>query len=154
MKGIKEYISSSLYVHWRDNITSHLHHKYFQNYSYYHLNVSNITENKCKNAIGCDNVDQRITQDVDKMTNNLRTIIPELIVSPFIIAFYSYQCYLVNGLVGPVGCIVFFLLSTLMNKFLVQHVSRYVYEQERCEGDFRFQHLRIRNYAESIAFLR
>ncbi|KAJ6219596.1 hypothetical protein RDWZM_005408 [Blomia tropicalis] len=153
LKGIKEYISSSLYVHWRDNITSHLHHKYFQNYSYYHLNVSNITENKCKNAIGCDNVDQRITQDVDKMTNNLSTIIPELIVSPFIIAFYSYQCYLVNGLVGPVGCIVFFLLSTLMNKFLVQHVSRYVYEQERCEGDFRFQHLRIRNYAESIAFL-
>lgn len=59
-----------------------------------------------------------------------------------------------SGLVGPLGCVTFFLLSTLINRYLIAQVSRYVYAQERCEGNFRFQHLRVRNHAESIAFLR
>lgn len=67
--------------------------------------------------------------------------------------FYAYKCYNLNGFVGPLGCLVFFLISTFANKYLISSVSRRVYAQERCEGDYRFQHTRIRNHAEAIAFL-
>ena len=39
-----------------------------------------------------------------------------------------------------------------MNKFLIDAVSVRVYAQERAEGDFRYQHIRVRTNAEPIAF--
>ena len=69
------------------------------------------------------------------------------------LVFYANKCFQLNGLVGPLGCLAFFLISTLINRFLIANVSFYVYAQERREGDFRYQHMRIRGGAESIAFL-
>ncbi|KAJ6221875.1 hypothetical protein RDWZM_000420 [Blomia tropicalis] len=145
LKALKEYVGSYLYIEWRRHLTTNLHQKYLQNMLYYHANVINSNAN--------DNVDQRITQDIDKMTNNLSYIVPEVIVSPFIIIFYGYKCYDLNGFVGPIGCLVFFLISTLINRFLILNVSKWVYKQEQCEGDFRAQHFHIRHKAEAIAFL-
>lgn len=181
LKSFKEYVASLLYVKWRAQLTGDLQDNYFLNLAFYRLNVLHITNQQTASLLASpsdrtvsnDNVDQRITQDVDKMTVSLSVMVPEIMVSPFIIGksldvrcniptdtppffavFYSYRCYGVSGLVGPVGCVTFFLLSTLINKWLITQVSRLVYAQERCEGDFRFQHLRIRNNAESIALLR
>ena len=37
--------------------------------------------------------DQRITQDVDRMTKTFSSIIADLLVSPFTIAFYTYRTW-------------------------------------------------------------
>jgi len=37
--------------------------------------------------------DQRITQDIDRMTKTFGTIIADLLVSPFTIAFYTYRTW-------------------------------------------------------------
>jgi len=41
------------------------------------------------------------------------------------------------GYVGPVSVIVFFVLSTFINKFLMSPVVALVFLQEQLEGDFR-----------------
>jgi len=37
--------------------------------------------------------DQRITQDVDRMTKTFSAIIADLLISPFTIAFYTYRTW-------------------------------------------------------------
>lgn len=150
-KCVKGFAAQWLYVGWRNNLTDTLHRKYFQNLGYYRLNVLRKSAEVNKDT---DNIDQRITQDVEKMCNSLSTLIPELIVSPFIIVFYAQKCFSVTGALGPLACVIFFVISTVINRFLVKNIATKIYEQEKCEGDFRSQHYRVRNNAESIAFLR
>ena len=37
--------------------------------------------------------DQRITQDVDKFSNQFSSIFSTLVISPFTVGYYTYQCY-------------------------------------------------------------
>ena len=151
-KSAKGLVTQSLYVGWRNNLTETLHKKYFQNQAFYRLNVLNKKiDNSDKDT---DNIDQRITQDVEKMCNSLSSLIPELIVSPFIIVFYARKCFQVTGFLGPLTCVIFFVISSTINRFLVKKIAQKVYQQEQCEGDFRSQHFRVKNHAEAIAFLR
>ena len=48
----------------------------------------NIAESKLKRL---DNPDQRVTQDVNSLCISLASIIPLLIISPFVIGWYGYQ---------------------------------------------------------------
>jgi len=41
------------------------------------------------------------------------------------------------GYIGPVCVIVFFIISTVINKFLMSPVVALVFLQEQFEGDFR-----------------
>ena len=37
--------------------------------------------------------DQRITQDVDKLSSQFSSIFSTLVITPFIVGYYTYQCY-------------------------------------------------------------
>jgi len=41
------------------------------------------------------------------------------------------------GYIGPVCVFLFFIISTVINKFLMSPVVTLVFEQEQLEGDFR-----------------
>ncbi|CAG2110509.1 unnamed protein product [Medioppia subpectinata] len=146
LKSTKEYISSTVYIEWRRSLTARLLVHYFRDRRYYDLNVSSERRK--------DNLDQRLTQDVDLFCKQLSLIIADLIVWPFLIAFYTYKTWVVIGYIGPLGCLIFFLCSTAINKGLISLVLHFVYLQQRAEGDYRFQHTRVRNEAESIAIQR
>ena len=145
IKSSKEYVASTVTIEWRARLTKLIHLNYFSDLTYYKLNV--IGQSKL------DNVDQRITQDIDQLCRHLSVILPELIIWPFTLAFYTYRSFVTIGWVGPLGCLIFFLVSTLFNRHLISLVLRWVYLQQKCEGDFRYQHLHVRKSAESIAFL-
>jgi ATP-binding cassette subfamily D (ALD) protein 4 len=43
-----------------------------------------------------------------------------------------------TGYLGPVSIFVFFIVVTIINKFLMSAVIRFYVRQERYEGDFRW----------------
>ncbi|XP_076441567.1 lysosomal cobalamin transporter ABCD4-like isoform X2 [Babylonia areolata] len=139
------FVASRLYISWRHSLCRKLHQSYFSSILYYHVNVVDGT---------VDNPDQRITQDVDRLSDTFSKVFVPLIISPFKIGYYMYKASSATGYIGPVSVLVFFVIFTIINKFLMTPVIHYVYQQEQREGNFRFKHMQMRVCAESAAFYR
>jgi ATP-binding cassette subfamily D (ALD) protein 4 len=99
-----------------------------------------------------DNPDQRITQDVDSLCRTLSSTIPLILISPFTIVYYTYRTWQVTGYYGPLLILVYFIIWSGINKIFISAVSRTIFRQNICEGNFRFLHTLIRTYNEPIAF--
>ncbi|XP_041615722.1 lysosomal cobalamin transporter ABCD4 isoform X1 [Vulpes lagopus] len=145
LKSFDQFTCNLLYVSWRKDLTEHLHHLYFQGRVYYTLNVLRDD---------VDNPDQRISQDVERFCRQLSSMASKLIISPFTLIYYTYQCFQSTGWLGPVSIFGYFILGTLVNKTLMGPIVAKLVQQEKLEGDFRFKHMQIRVNAESAAFFR
>lgn len=145
LKSLDQYISSLLYVSWRKSLTEELHSTYFKGRVYYTLNVL------CKDI---DNPDQRISQDVERLCKQMSTMASRLLISPFTVTYYTYQCFNSAGWIGFVSIFGYFVVGTIINKILIGPIVSMLVEQEKLEGDFRFKHMQIRVNAESAAFYR
>lgn len=145
LKSLEQYICSLLYVRWRKSLTEALHKKYFRECVYYTLNLLKTD---------VDNPDQRISQDSEKLCKQMSTMANQLVISPFTIAYYTYQCFQSTGWIGFVCIFGYFLVGTIVNKILMGPIVTTVVDQEKLEGDYRFKHMQIRANAESAAFYR
>ncbi|XP_049468448.1 lysosomal cobalamin transporter ABCD4 isoform X2 [Panthera uncia] len=101
-----------------------------------------------------DNPDQRISQDVERFCRQLSSMASKLIISPFTLLYYTYQCFQSTGWLGPMSIFGYFILGTVVNKMLMGPIVAKLVQQEKLEGDFRFKHMQIRVNAEPAAFFR
>ncbi|PNI84234.1 ABCD4 isoform 22, partial [Pan troglodytes] len=143
LKSFDQFTCNLLYVSWRKDLTEHLHRLYFRGRVYYTLNV-------LRDDI--DNPDQRISQDVERFCRQLSSMASKLIISPFTLVYYTYQCFQSTGWLGPVSIFGYFILGTVVNKTLMGPIVTKLVHQEKLEGDFRFKHMQIRVNAEPAAF--
>ncbi|XP_053923696.1 lysosomal cobalamin transporter ABCD4 isoform X2 [Cuculus canorus] len=145
LKSFDQFICSMMYVSWRKSLTEYLHKCYFQGQVYYNLHV--LRED-------IDNPDQRISQDVERFCKQLSSMASKVIISPFTLAYYTYQCFHSTGWLGPVSIFGYFVIGTIVNKVLMSPIVSKLVQQEKLEGDFRFKHMQIRVNAEPAAFYR
>ncbi|KAF9117192.1 hypothetical protein BGX27_000041 [Mortierella sp. AM989] len=101
-----------------------------------------------------DNPDQRITQDIDKISESMRKMVEDLVIIPLLIAFYTWQCWQMTGHTGPICIYAYFLLSTIIGRLLINPIVDAVFYKESAEGYFRYLHVRFRQFSESITFSR
>uniref|UniRef100_A0AAR2IH67 ABC transporter domain-containing protein n=1 Tax=Pygocentrus nattereri TaxID=42514 RepID=A0AAR2IH67_PYGNA len=144
LKSVEQYICSLLYVSWRESLTEDLHRDYFWGRVYYTLN-------RIRNCL-C--VDQRISQDAERLCKQLSSMASRLVISPFTISYYTLQCFNNTGWIGLLSIFGYFVIGTVVNKILMGPIVLTLIEQEKLEGDFRFKHMQIRVNAESAAFYR
>jgi len=173
MVSIREFFAQLLSILWRKNITLVLHKLYFEKKNFYYIQQKLSSKNdvnsnnfdlldKSTNVLiepdllniknNLDNPDQRITQDVNSLCKSFSTILPILIISPFVIGWYTYQAFLNIGYSGPLTVCVYFIVWSIINGPLTGPIARVIYKQDIKEGDFRFKHMNLRMNAESIAF--
>ncbi|XP_015674864.1 ATP-binding cassette sub-family D member 4 [Protobothrops mucrosquamatus] len=145
LKSLDQFICNLMYVSWRKTLTEYLHGYYFQGQEYYTLNVLHEE---------IDNPDQRISQDVERFCKQLSSMASKVIISPFTLAYYTYQCFYSTGWLGPLSIFGYFIIGTIVNKFLMSPIISKLVHQEKLEGDFRFKHMQLRVNAESVAFYR
>uniref|UniRef100_A0A0K0EFB9 ABC transporter domain-containing protein n=1 Tax=Strongyloides stercoralis TaxID=6248 RepID=A0A0K0EFB9_STRER len=145
--ALVNFSSWCVYLAFRKNITNALHNTYFEGMTMYkllYIYQSNI-----------DNPDQRITQDVDKMCKNLAiTIIPAALICPFVIGYYTYKTYTTAGIYGCGMVYGYFVIGTIVNRFLISPLSKWTSRVEKCEGNFRYKEVSIRDNCEQIALYR
>merc|ERR1711871_1201310 len=88
-KSCQTYLSDMCSLKWRDNLVRFLHHHYFSCLSGQLVS----DDGKCLEileVIEC-NPEQRISQDVDKLTIEMAKVFVKIIFTPVLIIFYS--CY-------------------------------------------------------------
>ncbi|KAJ2546824.1 hypothetical protein EV175_005458 [Coemansia sp. RSA 1933] len=141
-KAVLEYIGGRLGVMMRSVLTQHTHQRYMAARRLYPL-VS-------QGAI--DNPDQRIAQDIERFSSSAADALSELLIAPFLVAYYTVKCWSISGFFGPLSVYIYFALGALATRMAMPPVVRAVYRQEREEGNLRFSELRICTFAESIAF--
>ncbi|NWU98752.1 ABCD4 protein, partial [Upupa epops] len=145
LKSFDQFICNMMYVNWRKSLTEYFHNWYFQGQVYYRLHM--LRED-------IDNPDQRISQDVERFCRQLSSMASKLIISPFTLTYYTYQCFHSTGYLGPLSIFGYFIVGTIINKVLMSPIVSKLVQQEKLEGDFRYKHMQIRVNAEPAAFYR
>lgn len=146
VKSSQTYFSDLSALLWRDKIVSYLHKSYT---SY----LSKRCAGPKMSALFECNVEQRISQDVDKLTNELSRVFEKAFVCPVLICFYSYYLYSLLGGFAPVSCFIYFLVGALISTTLSKKLIDIVIAQEYFEGVFRRYHSHFLNNLWNIKLL-
>ncbi|PSS06653.1 hypothetical protein M430DRAFT_129779 [Amorphotheca resinae ATCC 22711] len=136
------YHQCKLSLQYRTRLTDYIHDKYLSNMTFYSLSA---LDDRIKNA------DQLITVDVSKFSNSLAELYGNLAKPTLDMSIYNYS---LSKSVGGEG--LFFMsllvqLSANVMRALTPPFGKYVADEARLEGEFRFEHSRLIDYSEEIA---
>lgn len=136
------YHQCKLSLQYRTRLTNYIHEKYLSNMTFYSLSA---LDDRIKNA------DQLITVDVSKFANSLAELYGNLAKPTLDMLIYNYS---LSKSVGGEG--LFFMsllvqLSANVMRALTPPFGKYVADEARLEGEFRFEHSRLIDYSEEIA---
>ncbi|KAI9869482.1 MAG: hypothetical protein M1813_000271 [Trichoglossum hirsutum] len=136
------YHQCKLSLQYRTRLTNYIHNKYLSNMTFYTLST---LDDRIKNA------DQLITVDVSKFSNSLAELYSNLAKPVLDMVIYNYS---LSQSVGGEG--LFFMsllvqLSANVMRALTPPFGKYVADEARLEGEFRFQHSRLIDSSEEVA---
>ncbi|KAI9305110.1 ATP-binding cassette sub-family D member 4-like protein [Cunninghamella echinulata] len=142
-KALVKYMGGLVQLKIRRLLTNHMHDRYIKPKTMYALVLEHVH---------VDNPDQRITQDIEKFAETMNLILENLIICPLLVILYTWQCWAVAGFLGPLLIYLYFILGSILSRRFIQPIVTAVFYKELQEGNFRFLHVRLRQFAESIAF--
>ncbi|AFZ25429.1 ABC-type uncharacterized transport system, permease and ATPase component [Cylindrospermum stagnale PCC 7417] len=138
---ISQYFRKKLAIHWLNRLTNYFLQKYFQKRAYYYINSNP----------DIDNPDQRISLEIGSFTQNcinlFLTVLNQIID---LIAFCGILWSISKLLVGIL--IVYSIVGNVVTAIFSQKLIILNYDQLKCEANFRYGLVHVRNNAESIAF--
>src|SRR2546423_8205962 len=137
-----QYHQCRLALQYRTRLTSHVHQKYLSNMTFYTLSA---LDDRIQNA------DQLITVDISRFSNSLAELYSNLAKPILDMIIYNYS---LSRSVGGEGLFMMSLLvqvSANVMRALTPPFGKYVADEARLEGEFRFQHTRLIDYSEEIA---
>ncbi|CAG8773662.1 3936_t:CDS:2, partial [Racocetra persica] len=126
-KSVVKFVGGIFSLFTRKILTKHLQSKYVNQNTLYRLLTMRPD---------IDNPDQRITQDVDKFAESLRVICEEIIISPVLIAYYTYLTWVFSGYLGPLMIYMYFIFGIIGSRFLIVPLVNLVFMKEFHEGNF------------------
>jgi ATP-binding cassette subfamily D (ALD) long-chain fatty acid import protein len=136
------YHQCKLSLQYRTRLTNYIHNKYLSNMTFYTLSA---LDDRIKNA------DQLITVDVAKFSNSLAELYSNIAKPVLDMVIYNYS---LSRSVGGEGLFMMSLivqLSANVMRALTPPFGKYVADEARLEGEFRFQHSRLIDYSEEVA---
>jgi ATP-binding cassette, subfamily D (ALD), peroxisomal long-chain fatty acid import protein len=136
------YHQTTLALAYRTRLTKHIHDKYLNNMTFYTLSA---LDDRIKNA------DQLITVDVAKFSNSLAELYSNLAKPVLDLIIYNWSLSRSVGGEGLFAMSLMVQLSASVMRALSPPFGKYVADEARLEGEFRFQHSRLIDYSEEIA---
>jgi ATP-binding cassette, subfamily D (ALD), peroxisomal long-chain fatty acid import protein len=137
-----QYHQTKLALSYRTRLTTYVHQKYLNDMTFYTLSA---LDDRIKNA------DQLITVDISRFSNSLAELYSNLAKPTLDMIIYNYS---LSKSVGGEGLLTMALLvqvSANIMRALTPPFGKYVADEARLEGEFRFQHTRLIDYSEEIA---
>ncbi|KIW58660.1 hypothetical protein PV05_03160 [Exophiala xenobiotica] len=137
-----QYHQTRLALAYRTRLTNHVHEKYLDNMTFYTLSA---LDDRIKNA------DQLITVDIARFSNSLAELYSNLAKPVLDMVIYNYSLSKSVGGEGLFAMALLVQVSANVMRALTPPFGKYVADEARLEGEFRFQHTRLIDYSEEIA---
>lgn len=137
------YVTGKLALEWRIRLTEHLLKSYLNRNAFYkvfHMSYKTI------------DADQRITQDVEKLTTDLSRLVTGMVKPSVDILWFAWRMKLLTGHRGVAILYAYMLLGLSFLRIVAPEFSDLASQEEQLEGNFRFMHSRLHTHAESVAF--
>ncbi|KAL2265511.1 hypothetical protein VTJ83DRAFT_6611 [Remersonia thermophila] len=136
------YHQSQLALRYRSRLTEYIHDKYLSNLTFYGISA---LDDRIKNA------DQLIAVDVTKFSNSLSELYSNLAKPMLDMIIYTITLSRSVGGEGVVFMSLLVQLSANVMRALTPPFGKFVADEARLEGEFRFQHSRLIDHAEEVA---
>ncbi|KAM0330862.1 hypothetical protein ACHAQA_003818 [Verticillium albo-atrum] len=136
------YHQAELSLKYRTRLTQHIHDKYLSQLTFYGISA---LDDRIKNA------DQLIAVDVAKFSNSLAEVYSNLAKPLLDMTIYTYSLSNSVGGEGVVFMSLLVQLSANVMRALTPPFGKFVADEARLEGEFRFQHSRLIDHAEEVA---
>ncbi|MEM9541035.1 MAG: ABC transporter ATP-binding protein/permease [Cyanobacteria bacterium P01_E01_bin.42] len=138
------YLREKLGLFWRKWLTNFYLERYFDRRSFFDL----------LDRPDIDNPDQRLSEDIRSFTQDSLFFVLVFVESLLQIIAFSIVLWNISHLLVYVLIVYSFLGNTITIGFLGKILVRLNFEQLKKEANFRFNLVRVRENAESIAFYR
>ncbi|KAF3997409.1 ABC transporter ATP-binding protein/permease [Glaciimonas immobilis] len=152
---INFYVRQAFLIHWRVWLTNNLVERWLSNQAYHRTQFV---------AQKIDNPDQRIQQDVEGFVSS--SLLLSMGVLDSVVSLFSFS-FILWGLSGALGMFgveipramvflvyIYVLIATIFAVRVGRPLMRLSFMREKFNADFRYALVRVREYAESIAFFR
>lgn len=96
--------------------------------------------------------DQRITQDLEKLTTNLSGLVTGLVKPSVDILWFTWRIKMLTGQRGVTILYVYILLGLGFLRTVTPDFGDFISQEQQLEGIFRFMNERLCTHAESVAF--
>ncbi|KAI1084840.1 ABC transporter transmembrane region 2-domain-containing protein [Whalleya microplaca] len=136
------YHQAELSLKYRTRLTQYIHDKYLSQLTFYGISA---LDDRIKNP------DQLIAVDVAKFSNSLAELYSNLAKPILDMTIYTWSLSKSVGGEGVMFMSLLVQLSANVMRALTPPFGKYVADEARLEGEFRFQHSRIIDYSEEVA---
>ncbi|KAJ1377343.1 P-loop containing nucleoside triphosphate hydrolase, partial [Sesbania bispinosa] len=137
------HLTARLALGWRIRLTQHLLKNYLRRNAFYkvfHMASKNI------------DADQRITQDLEKLTTDLSGLVTGMVKPSVDILWFTWRMKLLTGQRGVAILYAYMLLGLGFLRTATPDFGDLISQEQQLEGTFRFMHERLCTHAESVAF--
>ncbi|KAI1175126.1 ABC transporter transmembrane region 2-domain-containing protein [Nemania sp. FL0916] len=136
------YHQAELSLKYRTRLTQYIHDKYLSKLTFYGISA---LDDRIKNP------DQVISVDVAKFSNSLAELYSNLAKPMLDMTIYTWSLSKSVGGEGVVFMSLLVQLSANVMRALTPPFGKYVADEARLEGEFRFQHSRLIDHSEEVA---
>ncbi|KAI1449667.1 ABC transporter transmembrane region 2 [Annulohypoxylon stygium] len=136
------YHQAELSLRYRTRLTQFIHDKYLSQLTFYGLSA---LDDRIKNP------DQLIAVDVAKFSNSLAELYSNLAKPILDMTIYTWSLSKSVGGEGVMFMSLLVQLSAHLMRALTPPFGKYVADEARLEGEFRFQHSRLIDHSEEVA---
>jgi putative ATP-binding cassette transporter len=151
------YLNQMLQIRWRQWLTRDFTERWLADRAYYNIS---LTKNI---AVGTDNPDQRISQDLADFTSNTLMLGLDLISNIVTLLSFVTVLYFISGSIKLFGITIpgymlwLAILYSIAGTWITHRIGRKLinlnFNQQRVEADFRYSLIRVRDNPEAIALL-
>ncbi|WP_428487305.1 ABC transporter ATP-binding protein/permease [Rhodopila sp.] len=153
------YLNQLLQIRWRRWLTRQFLHEWLADRAYYRIGLTTD-----RAAVGTDNPDQRVAEDLRDFTDNTLTLSLGLLSNIVSLCSFVGILWGLSGAIEVLGipipgymvwvALAYAVIGTWLTHLVGRPLALLSFKQQRVEADFRYALVRIRENMESIALYR
>ncbi|KAL4445411.1 hypothetical protein ABPG77_011236 [Micractinium sp. CCAP 211/92] len=136
------HVADMLALNWRARLTRSAFAKYLVGNTFY----------TTSQLAGMQDIDQRLTRDIERLCDELAALIPTMVKPVVDIAWFSWQLWRLTGRRGMLILYLYTALGWGSLRAVTPDFGGLLKKELALEGNFRNAHGRLRTHAESVAF--